>query len=320
MYHLPNQRGFFLEEACETLRNEIILKRDECKGVSLSELHKRELEKMNVDQQARLQRKLIDLCNKSMWGEAVKNEIVVNLSSRNLSLNEKEALSYGLKFDSGNDKLSLVEHVAKNYKNSDTNVDKGFVQGVVTCCKILADKEESSLPRRYHEALESLAKDDSIIITSADKGGGIIIMDRTDYIEKMNDLLKDKVYEKKKTGYAKAEGEKFNKEARKILRKSEQGKQLLHTLEQDPIPPRMRGLPKIHKQGIPMRPITSGIASAPHKLAKILAKPLTMTLGSLSDAHLKNSGDLIERLKQMQFNGKKTSKLRRQCVIYKRPY
>ena len=247
----------YLEEACDSLKEEVVLKRDQCTGIALSQQHKEDLKKMNTVQQAKLKRKLTDLCRNSMWGKAGRNEIVTNISSRELSSNEMEALSYGLKFDSGKDRLTLVEHISKNYRSSDTNVDKGFIQGVLTCCKILADKECNRLPRRYQAALEKLAKDDSIIITPADKGGGIIIMDKTDYDEKMNDLLKDgTVYETKSKGYAKSESEKFNKNARKILRRSTTGKHLLYTLEETPKPPKMRGLPKVHKSGIPMRPIT----------------------------------------------------------------
>ena len=54
-----------------------------------------------------------------------------------------------------------------------------------------------------------------------------------------------------------------------------------------------------------MRPITSGIGSAPHRLAKCLAKPLTQLLGTLSDSHLKNSGDLLNKLKDVYFSQKK---------------
>ena len=58
------------------------------------------------------------------------------------------------------------------------------------------------MPKRYMTALEVLAKDDSIVITSADKGGGIIIMNKSDYDKKMNDLLGDKnIYAEKKTGF-----------------------------------------------------------------------------------------------------------------------
>ena len=301
-----NSAKAYLEDECQSLKEDVILERDRCTGIGLSHQHKEELKKFNTEQQAKLKRKLTDLCRNSMWSEAGRDDLITNLSTRELSSDEKEVLSYGLKFDSGKDRLTLVEHVSKNYKSSDTNVDKGFIQGVLTCCKILADKECNSLPKRYQEALKDLAKDDSIIITSADKGGGIIIMNKDDYIVKMNELLRDdNVYKKKIKGYAKSESEQFNKNAREILKRSERGKRFIHTLEEDPTPPQMRGLPKVHKPGIPLRPITSGIGSAPHRLAKILAKPLTKSLGSLSDAHLRNSGDLLDRLKEVTFMRKK---------------
>ena len=88
------------------------------------------------------------------------------------------------------------------------------------------------------------------------------------------------------------------------VKKSERGKQLLHLLEEAPAPPRMRGLPKLHKESTPMRPITSGIGSAPHRLAKLLAKPLSANLGAVSEAHLRNSGKLIERLQDLDFTDK----------------
>ena len=52
-----------------------------------------------------------------------------------------------------------------------------------------------------------------------------------------------------------------------------------------------------------MRPITSG--SAPHRLGKQLAKPLSGLLGSISSAHLKNSTDPIARFKTVDLKGKK---------------
>ena len=54
-----------------------------------------------------------------------------------------------------------------------------------------------------------------------------------------------------------------------------------------------------------MRPITSGIGSAPHRLAKHLAKPLTQCLGVMSPTHLRNSADLLQKLKNVDHRGKK---------------
>ena len=72
-----------------------------------------------------------------------------NVSSRQLADFEREALALGLKFDSGKDKYSLAEHVERNYKYSESDADKGFVQGVLACCKALADDTPCGLPRRY---------------------------------------------------------------------------------------------------------------------------------------------------------------------------
>ena len=122
----------------------------------------------------------------------------------------------------------------------------------------------------------------------------------------MKYLLSDKqTYTRKASGFIKSQSISFNQRARKILKKSERGRVLQHLLEQDPRAPKMRGLPKVHKPDVPMRPITSGIGSAPHRIAKLLAKPLTKLLGSISNSHLKNSGDLLQRLRQLNFNRKK---------------
>ena len=132
-----------------------------------------------------------------------------------------------------------------------------------------------------------MANEKEIVVTQADKGGGIVIMDRSQYIEKMQNLLSvSETYEKKQNGYADKQSKLFNQKARKMM-KSERGKQLYHLLEEAPSVPKMRGQPKMHKDGIPMRPITSGIGSDPHNLAERLAQPLTRTLGSISEAHIK---------------------------------
>ncbi|XP_076028554.1 uncharacterized protein LOC143017676 [Oratosquilla oratoria] len=160
-------------------------------------------------------------------------------------------------------------------------------------------------------ALENLRQRANLLITQADKGGGIVVMNKVDYDNKMLELLNDKeTYKKMDTGFAQREADKFKKNARKILSRSKKGKELLGLLEEAPRPPTMRGLPKIHKLDLPMRPITSGIGSAPHRLAKRLAKPLSATLGTISDTHLRNSTDLVERLKFIDFKKRKKSQFR----------
>ena len=290
----------YLEDACNELKDNIYVYNDERKGTKLTTHHEETLKRLNAEQRSRLSRKLDDICRSSNWKDAGNIHIVTNLSSRQLTDNEKEALSLGLKFDAGRDKYSFAEHVERNYKWNDSDVEKGFVQGIVTCCKALADKEPNSLPRRYIRALRNIANDSSVVVTQADKGGGVIIMDKQQYVAKMNEMLSDsETYEKKPAGYTEKQSKLFNQKTRKILKTSERGKKMYHLIEEAPTIPRMRGLPKVHKQNIPMRPITSGIGSAPHNIAKILAKPLTSALGSLSSAHIQNTTDMMQRLKEI---------------------
>ena len=62
-------------------------------------------------------------------------------------------------------------------------------------------------------------------MTTADKGGGIVILDKSDYISKMEDLLSDTdTYNKQPYGRAQDEATGFNKDVRKVLRKTEKGK------------------------------------------------------------------------------------------------
>ncbi|XP_076028902.1 uncharacterized protein LOC143017842 [Oratosquilla oratoria] len=196
------------------------------------------------------------------------------------------------------------------------DIDKGFNQGIIMCFQAFANNNKYVIPKRFLIALNNLSKD-NIIITSADKGGGIVIMNKHDYNNKMLDLLNDsETYEKKPSGHAKREGEKFTTKARKILKKSDKGKKLLGLLEEAPRPAKMHGLSKVHKPEIPMHPITSGINSAPHRLAKYLAKPLTKTLDSISDTHLRNSSDLISKLKNIDFSYMKLASFDVTIVVY----
>ena len=295
----------YLEEGIKSLRHRLVVLKSRFGEQLPRDLAERLLQG-SAKHRANLQNKLARLCSSSKWQNAGNPDLINNMSGRALTDIEIQALSLGLKFNIGKSSQKYIDLLAKNNKFGDSDIDKGFKQGVTTCLAALACSNRSALPRRYLQAMQNLSKDDTIVITSADKGGGIVILDKTTYIDKMQALLCDvSTYKHVTHGTCKKSADRFSKEARKILRRSERGKQLLYLLEEDPKPPAMRGLPKTHKPGIPMRPITSGVGSAPHRLAKTLAKPLSNALGSISPSHLKNSGDLLNRIKDININGKK---------------
>lgn len=98
---------------------------------------------------------------------------------------------------------------------------------------------------------------------------------------------------------------KINKEARSILTKTEEGKKLLYLLEEAPRTLTMQGLPKIHKPGVPLRPITLGIGSPTHRLPKVLAPSLVAALRKINFTHLKNLSDRQEKREKVNFKGRR---------------
>ena len=59
--------------------------------------------------------------------------------------------------------------------------------------KQLAKKLKSNLTYKEHTAMEELAKKKDLIITNADKGGAVVIMDTDSYIKESNWQLSDRV-------------------------------------------------------------------------------------------------------------------------------
>ena len=69
--------------------------------------------------------------------------------------------------------------------------------------------------------------------------------------------------------------------------------------------PYLYGLPKTHKEDIPLRPIISNVGSSTHKLAKWLSDHLSKALGKISNSHIENNQDFIQKVKGISTHGKK---------------
>ena len=63
--------------------------------------------------------------------------------------------------------------------------------------------------------------------------------------------------------------------------------------------PKFYGLPKVHKEGIPLRPIVSSIGAASYETAKELARILKPLVGS-SPFQVQNSMDFIQQIKDIK--------------------
>ncbi|GJQ72197.1 hypothetical protein Trydic_g3288 [Trypoxylus dichotomus] len=67
------------------------------------------------------------------------------------------------------------------------------------------------------------------------------------------------------------------------------------------LPPRLYGLPKIHKQDVPLRPIVSAIGAPTYLLAKHLTTLLQLYIGG-KPSYIRDSAHFVEKFRKMRFN------------------
>jgi predicted GIY-YIG superfamily endonuclease len=146
--------------------------------------------------------------------------------------------------------------------------------------------------------LRNLAVEKQLSISKADKGNGTVILDKADYIRKCMHFITDNDFDillKDPTSAYQKIIKNAVASARYLF--SDKEKFFLSTM--NPLPPRLYGLPKIHKVDVPIRPVVSSISAPAHNLAF----KLNSIYRQLSDFNPKyainNSVDLADRLKSI---------------------
>ena len=178
-------------------------------------------------------------------------------------------------------------------------------------CGSPIDISKFSMDNSCLQAIKSLRSNKAIQITKPDKGPGVVILNKSDYVNKMECIFLD-ISKFKLLGPV-SEFHKTEKNETKLQR------HLLKFVKTDELPqnvyqvirptgsqrPRMYGLPKIHKQNAPCRPILFLIGSAQHELAKFLAALLQPVLNYYSINCIQDSFTFAERIQKLSVNPNK---------------
>ncbi|KAI8507908.1 hypothetical protein Bbelb_141480 [Branchiostoma belcheri] len=236
---------------------------------------------------------------------------VKNLSSHTLTEPEKSLLSKGLNFAVAPDKIPSIDIVTETESairraRLPQRQAEALRTKVATTLKV-SKPPTSNITREERTALKDLATNQDILILPADKGRCTVVLDREQYDRKVQDLLGDKdTY----TPLKKDPTNKFKGKISSALKKLQtEGVldrptylKLNPTTEQ---PPAFYGLPKIHKQSVPLRPIVSSIGSVTYELAGFLAKILGPLVGK-SQHHVQNSADFVNKIKDIHVEDDET--------------
>ena len=120
-------------------------------------------------------------------------------------------------------------------------------------------------------------------------------MYKTDYHDKINQILSNKTYKK----ISKDPTQKLERKVKQLIKSSSiPSEQHWKVLPSASKPPRFYGLPKIHKPGAPLRPIVSNIGSPTYKLAKHLASHIQPFIGS-GPSYIKNSSHFVNLIQDL---------------------
>jgi hypothetical protein len=258
---------------------------------------------------------------------------ITNLSKRILTDNEINILENGLNFvlpDNKFDEMTFISNIEtffvellghctdkKDYEEKEvdeeitynlTPIQLQFANKIRSVCNNFRFNADKIINKHKHETIQfkkilrSLSNDKSIQITKPDKGKGIVIMDKDDYNNKMLELLNDR------NTFEIVEVDETIIQEDRLIRKLKQLKNDGFITEKEynfcrprgSQPARIYGLPKIHKTGVPLRPIVSASGTFNYHLAKLLANKLDYLRKNVTI--IKDTFTFVDELLSLKFD------------------
>ena len=160
----------------------------------------------------------------------------------------------------------------------------------------------SNLSKEELSALRGLQNDSNIIIKSADKGSGVVVWDREDYLKEADSQLSDSnTYEKIDYDPSSELLGKISECLRKIEDRQEMDPEILQFFEVDnPKLGRFYLLPKIHKRlkNVPGRPVISNSGYYTENISAYLDYHL-QPLAKEVKSYIKDTNDFLKKLRDL---------------------
>lgn len=256
--------------------------------------------------------KLVKLQNPIQRVE-VNNKWIVNHSDVDVPNEVQYILSLGEKFnlpyEKGNEPLKdliidleyildmFEDETSIQIRNQCINVTTNFVR---------SNKPLSFQRKQFQNMIKQTAiflskNKDNILVLKADKGNTTVIINRTEYLEKSQNILRDETtYKKLKKDPTITVQNKNKKIIDTLVREgfidNEQGKKLKTGAAN---PPKIYFQPKIHKNNRPFRPIVSFVGSPLYSLTGFLASLLNGMFVK-NDSYVRNSFEFVNDIKSIK--------------------
>ena len=232
----------------------------------------------------------------------LRSRWVINMSKKPLMEAQENLLAYGPNFAIIPRNLPIGEYTAV-VEQTCQNMAQGEAEELSAEVKAVLKKiqhPKANITREEQKAMNELKKDTNRVILTADKGTCLVVMDKEEYINKAQDLLKEDTYRV-------IPDDPTNKQKNKIIQllkkiKNEGGINEEKYRNMYPTGagiPKFYGLPKVHKGGVPLRPIVSSRGSVTYNTSKELARILKPLAGR-STFSVQNTMDFVEQVKNIR--------------------
>ena len=225
---------------------------------------------------------------------------VINLSSKPLTLAQRSVLAKGPNFvvsprhPPNIEYITTIESACDKLSQQDAEKLRADINQVLR-----SSNPQPNLTKAQSIALRELKRDRDCIVFTADKGVAMVIMDRQDYINKVNSFLNQNTSRAIPQDPTNTIKNKLICILKRI--KSQTGLDSLTYKSMYPtgcVPPKFYGFPKIHKLDTPLRPIVSSCGSVTYGVAKELAQILKSLLDR-SPQHINSTQDFVEQVKHI---------------------
>jgi len=233
----------------------------------------------------------------------VRERWVKNLSRRELNRTEIEVLSKGGGFAVAPRAIPVDEFVvATEIACKDlTRYEAAALRSEISEILERAEPPVSNLTKAERQAMKQLKEDPTIVIVPADKGKCLVVMDKGEYIEKMEERLNDaNTYKRIDNDPTKEIKEEVSTVLKEIKEKGEiDQKEYLQLIPTRTQIPRMYGQPKIHKEGYPMREIVDGCGSVTKEIDRYLSRIFKTYVGE-TEHYVRNSSHFVSMIRDLR--------------------
>ena len=186
----------------------------------------------------------------------------------------------------------VIEQACSKLQQGEAEELRGEVKTIIK----KASNPPPNITKEERKAITELKKDPTRMILTADEGVSVVVMDTEEYNKKAEELLQQPTYKPIPTHPT----SRYKNKLINMLKSIKADRSISEAIYKRLYPsgagsPKFYGLPKIHKEVMPLGPIVSSTGAITYATSKELSRILKPLVGR-SQYHVQNTQDFIQQI------------------------